>query len=117
MIGFPSAEVRVQLALAVREPASVWPRVTLDGIAIEPVVGVHGGVTVKLVGGPLNGKSAVAYGAIVGSLLDVNRSKYRVTKVDSIPGWNEQIASATFVDHVPMVPKVVVAKPLAIKPK
>jgi hypothetical protein len=75
-------------------------------------------VTVKLVGGPLNGKSAVAYGAVVGSLLDVNRSKYRVTKVDSIPGWNEQIASATFIAPKPVVPKVpVIAKPLEVKPK
>jgi hypothetical protein len=74
-------------------------------------------VTVKLVGGPLNGKSAVSYGAVVGSLIDVNRSKYRVTKVDSIPGWNEQIASATFVDHVPMVAKPAAAKPLVVKPK
>jgi hypothetical protein len=74
-------------------------------------------VTVKLVGGPLNGKSAVAYGAVVGSLLDVNRSKYRVTKVDTIPGWTEQIASATFVDPKPIVPKAVVAKPLVVKPK
>ena len=74
-------------------------------------------VTVKLVGGPLNGKSAVAYGAIVGSLLDVNRSKYRVTKVDSIPGWNEQIASATYIDPKPVAPKAVIAKPLAAKPK
>ena len=73
--------------------------------------------TVKLVGGPLNGKSAVSYGAVVGSLIDVNRSKYRVTKVDSIPGWNEQIASATFVDHVPMVPKPILPKPLVVKPK
>jgi hypothetical protein len=72
---------------------------------------------VKLVGGPLNGKSAVSYGAVVGSLIDVNRSKYRVTKVDSIPGWNEQIASATFVDHVPMVPKPIMPKPLVVKPK
>jgi hypothetical protein len=54
---------------------------------------------------------------VVGSLIDVNRSKYRVTKVDSIPGWNEQIASATFVDHVPMVPRTVVPKPLVVKPK
>ena len=74
-------------------------------------------VTVKLVGGPLNRKSAVSYGAVVGSLIDVNRSKYRVTKVDSIPGWNEQIASATFVDHVPMVPKPILPKPLVVKPK
>ena len=71
-------------------------------------------VTVKLVGGALNGKSAVAYGAVVGSLIDVNRSKYRVTKVDTIPGWTEQIASAIFVD-----PKIVAAaaKPFVLKPK
>jgi hypothetical protein len=69
-------------------------------------------VTVKLVGGPLNGKSAVAYGAVVGSLIDVNRSKYRVTKVDTIPGWTEMIASATFVD-----PKTASPKPAVDKPK
>jgi hypothetical protein len=74
-------------------------------------------VTVKLIGGPLNGKSAVSYGAVVGSLIDVNRSKYRVTKVDSIPGWNEQIASATYIDPKPVAAKTVIAKPLAVKPK
>jgi hypothetical protein len=74
-------------------------------------------VTVKLIGGPLNGKSAVSYGAVVGSLIDVNRSKYRVTKVDSIPGWNEQIASATYIDPKPVAAKAVIAKPLAVKPK
>jgi hypothetical protein len=63
-------------------------------------------VTVKLVGGPLNGKSAVSYGAVVGSLIDVNHHSYRVTKVDSIPGWTEQIASATWVEKRPLVPRV-----------
>jgi hypothetical protein len=71
-------------------------------------------VTVKLVGGPLNGKSAVAYGAVVGSLIDVNRHSYRVTKVDNIPGWSEQIASATWIEKHPMVPKVPAAS--SIKP-
>ncbi|HEV8535363.1 MAG TPA: hypothetical protein VGR87_06520 [Candidatus Limnocylindria bacterium] len=73
-------------------------------------------VTVKLVGGPLNGKSAVAYGAVVGSLLDVNRHSYRVTKVDNIPGWSEQIASATFVEKktVPAIKPII--KPI-VKPR
>src|SRR5438093_1621343 len=53
-------------------------------------------VTVKLRGGPFDGKSAVAYGAFVGGLIDVNHRKYRVTKVETIPGWTELVAWATY---------------------
>jgi len=53
-------------------------------------------VTVKLRGGPFDGKSAVAYGALVGGLIDVNHRKYRVTKVETIPGWTELVAWATY---------------------
>lgn len=38
---------------------------------------------------------------VVVGLIDVNRCGYRVTKVDTIPGWSEQIASAIFVDKKP----------------
>jgi hypothetical protein len=62
-------------------------------------------VTVKLRGGPFDGQSAVAYGAVVGSLIDVNHKNYRVTKVESIPGWNEMIASATFEEKKPLKPR------------
>jgi hypothetical protein len=71
-------------------------------------------VTVKLVGGPLNGKSAVAYGAVVGSLIDVNRCSYRVTKVDTIPGWSEMIASAIYIDKKKPAPSMI--KPV-VKPQ
>lgn len=70
-------------------------------------------VTVKLVGGPLNGKSAVARGAKVGSLLEVNHLSYRVTKVDSIAGWNEMVGSATFEEKKRPVSGI---KP-AVKPR
>jgi hypothetical protein len=65
-------------------------------------------VTVKLHGGPLDGKSAVSYGAVVGSLIDVNHHNYRVTTVDTIPGWTEMIANATWVDKKSLVPRMVV---------
>lgn len=53
-------------------------------------------VTVKLHGGPFDGQSAVAYGATVGGLIAVNGRSYRVTKIETVPGWREQIASANF---------------------
>jgi hypothetical protein len=59
-------------------------------------------VTVKLHGGPLDGKSAVSYGAEVGSLIDVNHHAYRVTQVDSIPGWNEMVGNANWVAKKPL---------------
>ena len=62
-------------------------------------------VTVKLHGGPLDGKSAVSYGAQVGSLIDVNHHSYRVTTVESIPRWNELIGNATFVEKAKAAPK------------
>jgi hypothetical protein len=58
-------------------------------------------VTVKLHGGPLDGKSAVSYGAVVGSLIDVNHHSYRVTSVESVPRWNELVGNATFVEKKP----------------
>ncbi len=68
-------------------------------------------VTVKLHGGPLDGKSAVSYGAVVGSLIDVNHHNYRVTTVDTIPGWTEMIANATWVAKRPLVARSLVVKP------
>jgi len=75
-------------------------------------------VTVKLRGGPFDGKSAVAYGAVVGSLIDVNHTNYRVTKVDTIPGWTELIASATFEEKKPLKLKRLQVDPqLGAKPQ
>ena len=71
-------------------------------------------VTVKLRGGPFDGQSAVAYGAFVGVLIDVNHRKYRVTKVETIPGWNELVASATYEEQPK--PKLPAARPTA-KPR
>ncbi|TMF22773.1 MAG: hypothetical protein E6I28_14245 [Chloroflexi bacterium] len=62
-------------------------------------------VTVKLHGGPLDGKSAVSYGAVAGSLIDVNHHAYRVTKVENVPGWNELVGTATFVQKAKVAPK------------
>ena len=53
-------------------------------------------VTVKLRGGPFDGQSAVAYGAIVGSLIEVNHRPYRVTKIEPVPGRREETGHATF---------------------
>ena len=72
-------------------------------------------VTVKLRGGPFDGQSAVAYGAIVGSLIEVNHRPYRVTKIDPVPGRREETGHATFEPR-PEAKPVVVAKPVAPKP-
>ncbi len=53
-------------------------------------------VTVKLRGGPFDGRSAVAYGATVGALIEVNHRPYRVTKIENVPGRREQTGTATF---------------------
>jgi hypothetical protein len=63
-------------------------------------------VSVKLHGGPLDGKTAVSYGAQVGSLIDVNHHSYRVTSVENVPRWNELVGSATFIEK-----KAAAAKP------
>jgi hypothetical protein len=59
--------------------------------------GAKASVTLKLHGGPLDGKSAISYGAEVGSLIDVNHHSYRVTSVESVPRWNELVGNATFI--------------------
>ena len=53
-------------------------------------------VTVKLRGGPFDGQSAVAYGAIMGSLIEVNHRSYRVTKIEQVPGRREETGNAIF---------------------
>jgi len=53
-------------------------------------------VTVKLRGGPFDGQSAVAYGAILGSLIEVNHRSYRVTKIEQVPGRREETGNAVF---------------------
>jgi hypothetical protein len=53
-------------------------------------------VTVKLRGGPFDGQSAVAYGAILGSLIEVNHRSYRVTKIEQVPGRREETGTAIF---------------------
>ena len=53
-------------------------------------------VTVKLRGGPFDGQSAVAYGAIVGSLIEVNHRSYRVTTIEPVPGRREETGHAIF---------------------
>jgi len=53
-------------------------------------------VTVKLRGGPFDGQSAVAYGAIAGSLIEVNHRSYRVTKIEQVPGRREETGTAVF---------------------
>ncbi len=50
----------------------------------------------KLRGGPFDGQSAVAYGATVGALIEVNHRPYRVTKIENVPGRREQTGNATF---------------------
>ena len=59
-------------------------------------------VTVKLHGGPFDGQSAVAYGVFVGGLIDVNHRSYRVTKIETVTGWREQVANATFEEKRPL---------------
>jgi hypothetical protein len=54
-------------------------------------------MTVKLHGGPFDGQSAVAYGAEIGGLIDVNHRSYRITKVEVVPGWRESVASAIYI--------------------
>lgn len=61
-------------------------------------------VTVKLRGGPFDGQSAVAYGAVVGSLLEVNHRSYRVTKIEPVPGRREETGTAVF-EPKPATPK------------
>ncbi len=56
-------------------------------------------------GGPFNGQSAVAYGAIVGKLIEVNHKSYRITKIEPVPGWRELVAQANYEEK----PKVAVA--------
>ncbi|HZP97747.1 MAG TPA: hypothetical protein VFC31_15615 [Candidatus Limnocylindria bacterium] len=55
-------------------------------------------VTLKLRGGPFNGQSAVAYSAEVGGTLVVNHRNYRITSIEPIPGWNELVGSAVYVE-------------------
>ena len=66
---------------------------------------LNASVTVKLHGGPLDGKSAVSYGAVAGSLIDVNHHAYRVTKVENVPGWNELVDTARFIQKPKVAPK------------
>ena len=40
----------------------------------------------------------MAFGPTVGGLINVNRSDYRITSIDNVPGWNELVGSATFVE-------------------
>jgi hypothetical protein len=47
-------------------------------------------------GGPFDGQSAVSYGAVVGSLIDVNQRTYRVTKIEPVPGRLEETGVAIF---------------------
>ena len=55
-------------------------------------------VTVTLHGGPFDGQAAVAFGAAVGGIINVNFRSYRVTQIRTIPGGHEQVGSATFVE-------------------
>jgi hypothetical protein len=56
-------------------------------------------VTVKLRGGPFDGQSAVAFGPVVGGIINVNYRPYRVTQIRTIPGGHEQVGSATFEEQ------------------
>jgi hypothetical protein len=69
---------------------------------------------VKLRGGPFDGQSAVAYGAIVGSLIEVNHRPYRITKIEPVPGRREETGYAVFEARPEA--KAVVAKPAAKTP-
>ena len=53
-------------------------------------------VTLKLRGGPFDGQSAVSYGAVLGSLIEVNHRFYRVTRVEPVPGRREEVGTAIF---------------------
>ena len=50
----------------------------------------------KLRGGPYDGQSAVSYGAVVGSLIEVNARTYRVTRIEPVPGRREEMGTALF---------------------
>jgi hypothetical protein len=63
-------------------------------------------VTVKLHGGPFDGQSAVAYGAVVGKLIDVNHRSYRITKIEPVPGWRELVAQASYEEKPKVVAKL-----------
>jgi hypothetical protein len=65
---------------------------------------------VKLRGGPFDGQSAVAYGAIVGSLIEVNHRAYRITKIEPVPGRREETGFAIFEPR-PVVKPVVKTDP------
>lgn len=58
----------------------------------------------KLRGGPFDGQSAVAMGATVGSLINVNQRSYRVTKMEAVPGRRDHTAIAVF-EPAPAKPK------------
>ncbi len=62
------------------------------------VSGPGASVTIKLRGGPFDGQSAVAFGPAVGGLIEVNHRPYRITMIRNVPGWNELVGSATFVE-------------------
>lgn len=66
-----------------------------------------GSLTVKLHGGPFDGQSAVAYGAEIGGLIDVNHRSYRITSVETVPGWRESVASAIYVPKKPATTRAV----------
>ena len=51
-------------------------------------------VTVKLIGGPLNGKSAVSYGAVVGSLGAAPGRKWKNGTIILVP-WAGRVPRAT----------------------
>jgi hypothetical protein len=53
-------------------------------------------VTLKLRGGPYDGQSAVSYGAVLGSLIEVNARTYRVTRIEPVPGRREETGTALF---------------------
>ena len=50
----------------------------------------------RLRGGPFDKQSAVAYGAVVGSLIEVNHRSYRITKIEPVPGRREETGHAVF---------------------
>ncbi len=63
----------------------------------------------KLRGGPFDGQSAVAYGATVGALIEVNHRAYRITKIEPVPGRREETGQATFEPRPEAKPAVKVA--------
>ena len=67
-------------------------------------------VTLKLRGGPYDGQSAVSYGAVVGSLIQVNARTYRVTRIEPVPGRREEAGIALF-DPRPTKPPASKEKP------